>query len=197
MIKTIAFFDFDGTLTTKDTFIEFIKFQKGQLRFLVGFALLFPILILYKLKIIANWRAKEIVLTHFFRGDNILEFKKKAEEYILIALPKILNPIALEKLSWHKNQGHRVVVVSASMKEWIETWTNEQQIELLSSQLETVDGKITGKIAGKNCFGIEKVNQIKSVIDLEEYPNIFAYGDSNGDKELLAIANNPFYRKFY
>jgi len=63
--RRIAFFDFDGTITTKDTLLELIKYQKGRLLFYIGFLINAPYLVAYKLKIIRNSTAKQKVL-HFF-----------------------------------------------------------------------------------------------------------------------------------
>ena len=69
-------------------------------------------------------------------------------------------------------------------------------MRLLATLLETENGIVTGKLSGKNCYGPEKVARIKSEFRLEEYDNIYAYGDSSGDTEMLAIATKPYYRKF-
>jgi phosphatidylglycerophosphatase C len=67
--SSIAFFDFDGTITTKDTLAELLKFQKGKFKYYVGLVFLSPALILYKLGLISNHRAKEILLEFFFKGQ--------------------------------------------------------------------------------------------------------------------------------
>ena len=70
-------FDFDGTITTKDTFIAFIRFVKGDLRTFLGLLLYAPILIMMKLKLYPNWKAKQQLFTYFFKGMNMKEFKLK------------------------------------------------------------------------------------------------------------------------
>ncbi len=66
----IAFFDFDGTITTKDTLLEIIKFQKGKRAFYIGFLLHGPWLLAYKLKLFPNDAVKQKILTYFFAGMN-------------------------------------------------------------------------------------------------------------------------------
>ena len=61
---------------------------------------------------------------------------------------------------------------------------------------EIKNGKLTGKFSTKNCFGIEKVNRIKEKYNLSEYNVIYAYGNSSGDKEMLSIANEKYYKRF-
>lgn len=196
MGKTIAFFDFDGTLTTKDSFLEAIKYQKGNFAYTVGFAVLLPVMVLYKLGIVPNWKAKEIVLKYFWGGMRIEDFQTTSENFALSEIPKILRKEAMERLQWHKSKGHRTVVVSASVSAWIKGWTTSENLELICSEMEVVGGKITGKLHGKNCYGLEKAIKIKSKIALEEYSEIYAYGDTKGDREMLALATHPYYRKF-
>jgi len=192
----LALFDFDGTITKDDSFLKFIRFVVGDFRFFIGFLLLLPILILYKLKIIPNHKAKEIVLRYFFKGYKEDEFKKVANKYSLNHIKTILRSSAMEKINWHKENGHKVVVVSASIDCWLRPWCEENDLELLATKLEIKDVKITGKLLSKNCYGIEKVNRIKESYDLEKYDYIYAYGDSSGDKEMLALANEKYYKFF-
>lgn len=195
-MKAIAFFDFDGTITTKDTFIEFIRYAKGNLKFLIGFAWLSPMLVLFKLGIIPNYRAKEYVLTWFFGGMNKEDFSAVAREYAQNCIDKIVRPEALRRIQWHQQQGNEVVIVSASIHEWIIPWSQKYNLVLISSEIEYKHHKITGKLSTPNCYGAEKVRRIKMAYDLSKFDYIYAYGDSSGDKEMLALADEKYYRRF-
>ena len=173
-----------------------IKFHKGKAAFYIGFALLMPVLVLYKLKLIANWKAKEIVLQYFFKNTPIAIFKAASKQFAETEIPKMLRPAVIEKLNWHRENNHRIVIVSASATEWLTAWTNALNVELIGTELEIKDGKVTGKLASANCFGIEKANRINAAINLAEYSEIYAYGDSSGDKEMLGLATKAFYRRF-
>jgi phosphatidylglycerophosphatase C len=196
MSKSIAFFDFDGTITTKDTFLEFIKFSKGQTSFFLGFIILSPILILFKLGLVKNWRAKELTLRYFFAGTNLEEFNIVCVNFCNDRLPQLIREKALIEIQRHQQSNTPIYIVSASPENWLIPWCNKMNLKLISTQLEIIDGKITGRISGFNCHGREKENRIRSLIALDQYENIFAYGDSSGDKELLALANNAFYKPF-
>ncbi len=108
----------------------------------------------------------------------------------------MFNEKALKKLQWHEESGDRIIVVSASAAAWIEPWTSQRKIELISTILELKEGKVTGRIRGKNCYGPEKVKRLEEILATSDYDEIYVYGDSRGDKEMLAIATNPFFRKF-
>ena len=192
----IAFFDFDGTITTQDSLPDFIKFAIGKPKYYLGLCLLSPILLAYVLKLLPNHSAKEKMISYFFKGWPEKNFQTVADEYAAHQIDKIVRPKALEKLHWHQEQGHKVVIVSASMKSWLKKWCDTQNVELISTQLEIKQGKLTGKFATKNCHGKEKVNRIKEQYSLQDYSYIYAYGDSSGDKDMLKLANEAFYKPF-
>lgn len=194
--RTLALFDFDGTITYKDTLFAFIRFVKGRSRFFWGMIRLLPMLIANKLGFIPNDKAKEKLLAYFFKGMNYATFKRYGEKFCEEKLPQILKQAALDKINWHRSKHHRVVVVSASVEEWIRPWTESMGIELLCTEMEINDNRLTGRFSTPNCNGEEKVKRIKELIDLNDYPVIYAYGDSKGDEAMLAIATKPLYKHF-
>lgn len=195
-MRKLALFDFDGTLTTKDTFIEFIKFYRGKLSFYLGFMLLSPLLVLYKLKVIPNWRAKEYVLTYFFKGEPLDKFNEKGKAFAEGLIPGMIRKQAMDKLNGHIERDDYVVIVSASAVNWVKPWSDKQGVEIIATNLDVKDNSITGKILGRNCYGPEKVARIYKQIDIEDYTEIHVYGDSRGDREMLDLATHAFYRKF-
>ena len=192
----LALFDFDGTITKDDSLLKFIRFVVGDGRFVFGLVVLSPILVAYKLKLIPNYKAKQKMLSWFFKGMSKKAFFKVANEYSLVHIDKILRPKAMEKISWHKAQGHKVVIVSASIDCWLRPWCEKNGLELIATKLEIKDDIVTGKLLTKNCYGIEKVNRIKELYNLEKYDYIYAYGDSSGDKQMLELAHEKFYKPF-
>ena len=192
----IAFFDFDGTITAKDSLAEFLKFGTGRMSYYLGLLALSPMLVCYVLKLIPNDKAKARLISYFFRGSDASSFKELAKKYSVSEIDRIIRPKAIEKIQWHLNEGHKVVMVSASMESWLKAWCAEHNMELVSTRLEFNDNKVTGRFATKNCYGIEKVNRIREAYDLDEYEYIYAYGDSSGDKEMLALADESFYKPF-
>jgi HAD superfamily hydrolase (TIGR01490 family) len=194
--KNLALFDFDGTISTKDTLIEFIQYAVGKPRYYLGVIYLSPILISFKLKIIKNNIAKEIFLSHFFKNWDRDKFIEIAERYSLERLDDIVRQKALDRISWHKYQGDKIVVVSASIDCWLRAWCEREKLTLISTKLEYKDGKLTGKFATPNCYGEEKVVRVHEMYYLRDYDTIYAYGDSSGDRELLELANIPAFKPF-
>jgi phosphatidylglycerophosphatase C len=194
--KGIAFFDFDGTITTKDTLLEFIKFCKGSFRFYLGFLINGPYLVAYKSKIISNQAAKEKVLQFFFRNTPADVFENQCDAFTKTKLSSLVRPGALQEIKKLKDANYVVVVVSASPENWIRKWAKENEVELIASRLEVKDGMMTGKIIGKNCHGEEKVRRIMEKYVITDYSSVHAYGDTGGDKPMLALATRSFFKPF-
>lgn len=193
---TLALFDFDGTLTRKDSLTHGLKVIFPAWRFWFGWFLMIPVLIAWKAGWITNHQAKERVLIHFFEGMDEQRFKQAARSYSLEKIPEILRPDAMEKLNWHLQQGHDVWVVTASIDLWLKPWTDQMGVNLISTSMEVKNGKMTGKLSTPNNFGQEKARRIREVIELSRFKDIYAYGDTEGDKEMLDLATFPNYRVF-
>lgn len=196
MKKRLVLFDFDGTITTRDTFIEFLVFYKGMAKFLAGMATMSPYLALFKLGVIPNWKAKQRVIRFFLGGESVDTLKAKCEEFSETVLPRLIRPGALETIQQYKTQKSTVAVVSASAEDWVEPWCRKQGLLCIATQLEIKDGKITGNLCGPNCYGPEKVKRIEKQFALKDFDEIVAYGDSSGDKEMFEIAHQHHYKPF-
>jgi phosphatidylglycerophosphatase C len=196
MSDRIAFFDFDGTITTKDTMLEFIRYYKGDLHFYAGALLTSPFIVAYKTGVIKKIVAKQKFLGFYFKGVSVEEFEAKCKAFSVEKLPALIRPKALEEINKLQNAGVRVVIVSASAENWIKYWAVEKNIEVMGTRLAIADNRIAGTFDGENCYGNEKVCRIKERFDLSSYSEIFCYGDSLGDKEMLELASHSFYKPF-
>lgn len=190
----LVLFDFDGTITTKDTLFDFIRYAVGTQVFILKLFLIAPVLLLYVIKCIPNWKAKQIVLRQYFGGWDYQSFSVCAKRYATERLPHLIRDIALNTIHSHIINNDKVVIVSASVEEWIKPWCQNYGIETIATRLEVVDGKLTGNFKDKNCYGKEKVLQVKRHYDLNAFSTIYAYGDSKGDREILGLADIAFYK---
>ncbi|WP_022851521.1 HAD family hydrolase [Limisalsivibrio acetivorans] len=195
MNKTLVLFDFDGTLTNTDSLLDFAKYYKGRWLFYLFMTALSPLLIMYKTKLISGHRMKEIFLSLFFAGEIYDKFQNKACNYSRYIIPTILREDTTKILNQHRENGDRIIVVSASLNDYLHIWCKEQGLELLSTKIEVTQGKLTGKIKGHNCNGFEKAKRIKELLKLEDYTDIYAYGNGSGDLEMLELANFKFMVK--
>ena len=196
MKKRIAFFDFDGTITTRDTLLEIIKFYKGNFKFYLGFIINSPFLIAYKAGIITNQAAKEKVLTWFFGKIPVQKFQQRCDEFAGIQTSLMIRPKALVEIEKLKTTGAEIVIVSASAENWIAAWCSKNNLQLIGTKLQVKNELLTGKIDGFNCYGQEKVNRIHAAFDLSRYDEIYCYGDTKGDKPMLKLATFSFYKPF-
>lgn len=189
-------FDFDGTITTKDTLIEFVLFYRGRYGYFLGMIMLAPVLALYVTKLIPNWKAKQHFLARYFRGEKESTFNARCVDFSNTVLPSLIRPQALEAIAEYRKQNVIMAVVSASAENWIKPWCDKYGMLCLSTKLEVKDGIITGNLNGRNCYGDEKVCRIKAQFNLEDFAEIIAYGDTSGDKEMLELAHHSVYKPF-
>ena len=192
----LILFDFDGTLTTKDSMMEFVRFVRGSQRLQLGFLWLAPVLVAYKLGIISNQKAKERFLRFHLGGISRDELRQKGVEFGQSIIPQLLRPAGLSQLKRYQDEGAKVVLVSASLDIWLEAWASSLGIHLICTQASYEEGVFSGQLASPNCYGPEKLTRIKSEIKLENFGRTIAYGDSGGDKELLAWADEAHFKPF-
>ena len=205
---TIHAFDFDGTLTRRDTLLEFIRYVKGNKEFLIGFLKHLHLLIMMKLGIMPNWKTKRIIFQYFFGGMTLEKFNEYCEKFAKekASLLRKKGMVAVNKAVM---DGDQVVIISASIENWVtpfllprggETAASPRGglvgVTIIGTKVQVVDGKLTGRFLTKNCYGEEKVRRL-----LEQYPNrkeykLVAYGDSRGDHALLDFADEGHYREF-
>ena len=201
MNRRIAFFDFDGTITTKDTLLEFIRYSKGGSRYALGFLLNSPWLIAMKLKIISNQAAKQRILTFFFGKQTLTSFEKQCTNFANEILPGLIRPKALAEIQRLRDANADIVIVSASPENWIRPWSDNSGLQLIATRLSVFtdkkgESRLTGAIEGANCYGEEKVNRIQQRFALPDYTEIYTYGDTSGDKPMLRLGTASFYKPF-
>lgn len=194
--KNLALYDFDGTITTKDSFIEFLKYCCGKINFYIGLLKLSPFIILFYVGKLKNSILKEKFLTYFLKGMTRVEFEQKCTLFAENRIPKMIKDSAMKSIVKHQAEGNDVIIVTASPFYYIEPWAQKKSIRVLGTKLQFLDEKLTGKLYEANCYGKVKVDKAKKEIKLDEYDLIYAYGDSKGDKELLEFADKSYYRYF-
>lgn len=188
-MRKVAVFDFDGTLTTKDTLLEFIKFTHGESALYMGLSIFAPLLILMKLHLFPNWKAKQMVFSWFYENldyDKFTDCGQRFANYV----ETIRNESIVKKLQELQASGADIYVVSASIDDWVRPFCNRLGVkEVLGTKVEIKDGKLTGSFLTKNCYGQEKVNRLLEVEPNRNEYFLYAFGDSRGDKEMLEFAD--------
>jgi len=194
---TFALFDFDHTVTDTDTFIDFTVFAFGRVRVALWMLAHFPSVAAAMTGLSDINRIKKIFFARFFRGYPEREYLTMCERYANERLPRFLRPAALDRIAWHVRRGDAVVVISASLDGWIAPWARTAGVRDIIATFPGIEnGRLTGKFTTPNCNGREKVRRFtEKYPDREKYV-IYAYGDSSGDRAMLAFADHAYYRSF-
>lgn len=197
----VAVFDFDGTLTDRHTMWRFLRFVVTPRVFWPALASLGPVLARRSDHLhggSAAMAARRSLVARFLTGMSSDVAAHHARRFVAGPLRGWIRPAALARLRWHQARGHRTVLVSNSFETYLVPWGQSVGFDdVLGTQLEVVDGRLTGQIASADCVGPEKVRRLTERIGELDRFRIYAYGDSTGDRELLDSATQPFYRNWY
>lgn len=188
--RSLHLCDFDGTLTKGDTLSRFLLFAVPWPRLAVGsVVLIFKFLQLLLSGQWSNEAGKAAVLSEFFKGKTIDALEGLGIAFCQQKIPKALRGSLLESLREAKQKGDTVVIVSASLGVWLRPFCTQEGFDLLCTELAFQSGVFTGSFATPNCKGPEKARRIREAYDLAGYKKIIAYGDSRGDYEMFALAD--------
>ena len=195
--REIVVFDFDGTITTRDTFALFLRYYAGTPKWILNILILLPIFAAYGLRVIDRNKVKEFVIRRFFKNANVEYLDKKAERFAKDIIPGLIRPAAQDALDARKTDIESLYICSASIAPYLRVWGKEQNIRhILATELAQKDGRYTGEIDGWNIWGEGKTRRI----DAEFAPNPVvikeAFGDSRGDQEMLHAADVSHFKPF-
>lgn len=196
MKRRYTFFDFDGTLTRRDTFTGMIRFVCGTGGFLWSLLRAAPAIISWLTGRSNNSDAKQRLFGIAFGGMEADDFRNACTAYSR-SVDRMVRPEIVRALHEAAARGDTVAVVSASIADWIRPWARRHGVEtVLATEAGIGDAnRLSGRFSSRNCHGPEKVARI-----LEAFPElktareeayVTAYGDSPGDRELLAFADSP------
>jgi phosphatidylglycerophosphatase C len=187
-VRTVAAFDFDGTLVPGDSLIPFLTAVRGRAAVGRALAVLGPSI---------GWAlagrgdrdaAKERLVSRLLAGVPRADVAKAGDVFARVLLDRV-RPSMLARLGWHRDEGHELVLVSASLGVYLEPLGDMLGLDaVLATGLEVApDGLLTGRLAGGNVRGPEKAARLTAWLDGDAC-QLYAYGDSAGDHELLGLA---------
>jgi len=194
----VAAFDFDGTITTRDSLPYFLVYASGFFKTFFKLAMHIPKFIACLLKIISRQQVKESLLKSFFKGMPIETLRSEGKKFAKGPLKKIVKQDALDELKKQQAQGARCILVSANLDVYLDEFAKLYGFHDCIASKVDFDGQglVTGYLQGLNCREIEKVRRLEQLLGPRDDYILYAYGDSDGDKEMLEFADFPFYRKF-
>jgi HAD superfamily hydrolase (TIGR01490 family) len=192
--QDLALFDFDGTMTSTDTWTPFMHFAVSPYRLFIGRAVLAPVVVGYRLGAVSASRGRQIATRVAFQGVSVATVRELGAKYAARVLPQTVRPDALDRIDAHRSRGDDVVIVSAALDVYLGPWCDRHGLNYLCSALEERRGRLTGRYVGRDCVGPEKVRRILERYDLSRYRRVHAYGDSGDDREMLDLAQTKYYR---
>lgn len=194
--RPVVAFDFDGTLTTHDSFLAFLAWRKG----VAGLARGAPALAPAALRYLADrdrGRLKGAAVRVYLGGLTANALAADADRFADRFAARLLRPDALDAFNRWKRQGARILIVTASPELIIGAFGRRLGAEAVIGTRLALDaeGRIAGGLVGENCRGPEKVRRIQAALG-DGVRLAAAYGDTRGDREMLEIADSPGYRVF-
>jgi phosphatidylglycerophosphatase C len=195
---TVAAFDLDGTLTEGGSVFPWLRYVAGSsATYLNALRLAGPLTLGALRSGPTADEAKERLLRGLLAGRDEEEVREVSGRFELDHLATRGREHVITRLRWHVEQGHDVVIVSASPQLYVDVVGNALGVSGALGTRLAVDsaGKLTGEYSGRNCRGSEKLRRLNEWIDGRHYPTapvIYAYGNSRGDRRLLGSATYPF-----
>lgn len=191
---SLALFDFDGTITTHETMPDFVRQSASRRRLLLGQLVLVPLVLGYKLGLVSGVLIRRAIVRFAYSGMPVATIQSAGQDFARDYLPSVLRREAMERIVWHKAQGHKVVVVSGGLDVYLVPWCNEHGLELICSSLQHRQDVLTGHYLGQQCVLAEKARRVRERHDLSAYTTVYAYGDTPEDRDLLGIATKRYYQ---
>jgi len=194
---TVAAFDFDETLTDRDTVVPFLRTFAGTWAIGAGMVTR-SVRTFQALSRRDRHLLRSVVTDVVFAGRAIDEVERSGRDFAARIVGGMLRDDTVARLRWHSDAGHLVVIVSASYEQYLHHVGDALDVDgVIATRLDVVDGRCTGRLDGANCRGPEKVRRLDSWLGerglRRDDITLWAYGDSVGDRELLAWADHPIW----
>lgn len=190
----LALFDFDGTITTRETFPDFIRLAIPGRRKLAGAVLFAPLVAGYRLGLVPVGWLRAALVRYAFRGVARRDLALAGRRFAAEVLPPLVRPRMQDRIDWHLGRGDTVVVVSGGFDVYLGPWCEARGIAWICSSMAVHGDRLTGRYAGAQCVAAEKVRRVRERYDLSAYAAVHAYGDTHEDHALLALAHHATYR---
>ena len=187
----LALFDFDGTLCSKDSFTGFIFYALSKRHIVRKSIKILPWIQAYYLKLYPANAMRLKLFATMFRGNSAHQLQQLGQEYARTLL-KHLNAKLLQQLVQHQAQGDKVVLVSASIDLYLKPVCELLNIDLICTQVEIKNGKITGQYITPDCSSEQKKIRIHAAYQLDQYAHVYAYGNSYEDLDMFSLANSCY-----
>ncbi len=198
--RRVAAFDFDGTVSRRDTLIPFVARFAGVPRSAVG-------------SLMAGWDGlrgggrglrdrdalKARMVRRLLSGRDARELERAAGVYAARLIDSGLRPEMVEEVRRHVAAGHRTLFVSASLEDYLLPIARYLGMSgVIAVELERRDGRLTGRLAAPNVRAEQKAVRLREHLGAPssgplEGIELWAYGNSSGDHALLEMADHALW----
>ncbi|WP_293682984.1 HAD-IB family hydrolase [uncultured Phenylobacterium sp.] len=194
--RPIVAFDFDGTLTVRDSYTAFLKWRTPPAAWVLGALRLVPAALAYLIHR-DRGRIKADATKVFLAGVSRERLEADAIAFAAQFSRSLLRPDAVAAWKNWRKQQVQLIIVTASPEEVVAPFARGLAADgLLGTHLAYDDrDRVSGAFGSANCRGPEKVERLRATYG----PDVrlkAAYGDTSGDTEMLAIAEEPYFRVF-
>jgi phosphatidylglycerophosphatase C len=192
---SLVLFDFDGTLTKRDTLLSLglflARMKPNRLRKTASILLVFGLL---KSRLITNDRFKRYFCRVLLAGKSEIELNKLCQRFIDEYVQRVINDSVLEILQKHKQQGDDVYLVSSNFSFVLQPLQKRWDTSgVFATEAEVEAGRLTGRLVGRACDSQEKLRRVLECFGRDSVREATAYGDSRGDRQLLAFVRNAVW----
>lgn len=196
--RGVAVFDFDGTLSRRDTLVPFLAKVAGPARFASVCARLGLSGARGTVDIRNRDEVKEEMIRLLFARRSEDELRSRGELYARDLLSDALRPMVVDRLHRHRGLGHTTVIVSASLVYYLDPVAREFGIDgVIGVEPEVVDGRLTGALARPNVRAEEKSARLREWLGVaHEGPlgvPMWGYGNTSGDHALLEMSDRAYW----
>ncbi|MBM1183049.1 HAD-superfamily subfamily IB hydrolase, TIGR01490 [Pseudomonas lundensis] len=195
--QVLSAFDFDGTLTYHDSFVPFLRFAFGNRLFAMRLFRMIPATLSYLLGQISRNDLKEKLITVYLTGAKVAWVEERAEAFCDVSWQRLMRPLGLTSVAHQREQQALVTICSASPELVLKPFAKKLGIGLIGTQLEAVNGVLTGEISGTNCRCEQKVIRLEAQYGPLDQYTLRAWGDTRGDEQMLGAAQEPHWREFH
>jgi phosphatidylglycerophosphatase C len=198
----VAAFDLDGTVTRRDCVVPFLR-RVGGTAPIAGRLALDARNVVPALARRDRDRLKATAARAAFTGRPYADVEAAGREFAAFVHHAWLRPDVLERIGWHRDRDHDVVLVSASFGVYARPLgeTLDASDVVATELVVDADGRCTGELLDGNCRGAAKVRRLHRWLDEDrggrEAVEVWAYGDSPGDRDLLTDADHAVWARHW
>jgi phosphatidylglycerophosphatase C len=189
----LAVFDLDGTITRRDTLLPYVMgFPTSALRKLLGLLVFLGPLLLFAIGKRDHGQLKSAFIRSILGGETRSRIEAWTAQFVPALLKRGLFAAALSEIARHKQNGARLVLMSASTDLYVPAIATALDFdEVICTGVRWNGDRLDGHLSTPNRRGTEKTRCFEAL--RTTYPDLktAAYGNAASDLDHLRLADQP------